>query len=431
MSRLYQPLFELRILHEYYLTDSNGDTIFDQPTPDAQQLFLLNKLKQNRPSVNDDLQYNFPPAQLSQLAGCQLKLVPRYSGFSVMMAVTETTLPSGDTAYRPLVPLPEDLLINIQLTQKNNSLETITNTRINKVMPALFYFTNQESAVPKLFPFLTTQPPAAGSKDTYEQGELTLAGGNTWQAFFVDSAGTDQWQTLNAGNFVTENDRTLLPSIFTYSFFNAGNVSAANFELKDDGGSTLWTMQKPLPSSKEKVLIDLRSVAGVQPFKQYTLKVSGDNGFSATHNIIFADNKLIEQDTWGLISLKPSLSNNDFTLIDNQGLLRTRRLTAGGITPPPIFEIRFKSRFTFWRYRNNKQLKIKKNPILDPYLQYDSGKGILTSLSMRNSSYVQTEFKTLSGSKYIANPGSYEAIQIENGRIYTDIIVPRSDLFDV
>lgn len=431
MSRLYQPLFELRILHEYYLTDSNGDTIFDQPTPDAQQQFLLNKLKENRPSVNDDLQYSFPSSQQSQLAGCQLKLIPRYTGFSVMMAVSEAPLPSGDTAYRPLVPLPDDLLINILLTQKNHAIETITNSRISKAMPSIYYFTNQDSAVPKQFPFLTTQPPAAGAQDSYEQGELTLDGGNTWQAFFVDHAGSEQWQPLNAGNFVTENDRNLLPAIFSYSFFNAANISAANFELKDAGGATVWTMQRPITSSREKVLIDLRSVPGLQPLAPYSLKVSGDNGFSATYNITLADNNILEQDTWALISLRPSLSNNDFTLIDNQGLLRTRKLNAGGITPPPVFEIRFKSRFTFWRYRNNKQLKIKKNPLLDPYLHYDTGKGILTSLNMRNSSYVQTEFKTISGSKYIPNPVSYEDIQIENGRIYTDIIVPRSDLFDV
>ena len=431
MSRLYQPLVELRILHEYYLTDSNGDTIFDQPTADAQQQFLLNKLKENRPSINDDLHYIFPSSQQSILAGCQLRLIPRYSGFTVMIAVTESVLPSGDTAYSPVIPLPGDLLINILLNRKSSGLDAITNSRINKAMPSVYYFTNQDIPVAKQFPFLTTQAPASGLQDAYEQGELTLGGSNIWQAFFVDGTGNPQWQTLNAGNFVTENDRNLLPSIFNYSFLNAGHITTANFELKDGGGTTLWTLQRPISSSREKVLIDLRSVAGLQPFTSYTLKASGDNGFSATHHISFADSNMLEQDTWGLISLKPSLSNNDYTLIDNQGLLRTRRLASGDTVPPPVFEIRLKSRFTFWRYRNNKQLKIKKNPVLDPYLSYDTGKGILTSINMRNASYVQTEFKTVSGSKYIPNPVSYDNIQIENGRIYTDIIVPRSDLFDV
>ena len=41
MSVIYKILFEVKLLHEYYLTRIKGDNIFDGADADARNVFLL------------------------------------------------------------------------------------------------------------------------------------------------------------------------------------------------------------------------------------------------------------------------------------------------------------------------------------------------------------------------------------------------------
>jgi hypothetical protein len=271
----------------------------------------------------------------------------------------------------------------------------------------------------------------------YEQGELAFdSADNTLKAFFFEKNGTPNWMPVPASGFVNGNDFSLLSVNPSYYFSNADSVTAVTFVLKDSNGNTISTINRTSAVPFNKVSLDYASVVPVLLGDEgatlplpFTLEVNGTNGFHKNHSILFSTEDLLENDTWGVIHLQPRVTDPQFNLFDNGGLLITRRNPDGTVVPPPIFEIRIKSRLSFWRYFNNKNLKIKDNAALHPFLDYDAARGIMEMKKMLNASYTPIEFTNLGSTQYLPNPEQDNPLNSELKRIYSDIRVPESDLF--
>ncbi len=52
---IYKPLFEVQLLHEYYLTDSNETTVFQDTA--KKELFLENMFDIDAPSISSSISY--------------------------------------------------------------------------------------------------------------------------------------------------------------------------------------------------------------------------------------------------------------------------------------------------------------------------------------------------------------------------------------
>src|ERR1044072_9399738 len=135
MAVNYKILCEVRLLHEYYLTDHSGTTIFDRASETERLQYLLEKFRDGQPSVNRDLACELPYASTA-MAGLKLRIMDAYCGFKLYTAVSPETLPGGVRAYRPAQPIPPDLPILIQLRKKGSTLDTISNTSIQQSLPA-------------------------------------------------------------------------------------------------------------------------------------------------------------------------------------------------------------------------------------------------------------------------------------------------------
>jgi hypothetical protein len=366
-----------------------------------------------------------------------LRVIQAYSGFKLFTSVKERMLAGGVKAYQPALDIADELSIFILLKRRNSFLDTFSNSSINRSLHARYYFTNRNLGNPQLSPVLSRFLPLRDDTITYEQGELVEdPGDNLTKAFFFEKDGTFNWLPVPANGYVNSNDFSLVPANLVYNFSIAAAVTDATFILKDNNGTTVSTINRTSTTPFTKVSLEYASLLPVllgvegailpQPF---TLEVTGTNGFRKLHSLIFTSAALLESDTWGVIHLQPRVTDPLFNLFDNDGLLITRKNPDGTIVPAPVFEIRIKSRFSFWRYLNNKSQKIKDNVSLHPFLEYDAIRGIMESKKMLNASYTPIEFTNLGTTQYLPNPDPDSPLSTEFSRIYADIRVPESDLF--
>src|SRR5678810_911066 len=113
MAINYKTLFEVKLLHEFYLTKKDGTTVFSVSDQPNRLKFLLDEYTVGRESINADISFEFPARTTQVYDAHQLKLLPTYSGFRVLARVDVIRLSDNSIVYRPVVPIEEDLSINI------------------------------------------------------------------------------------------------------------------------------------------------------------------------------------------------------------------------------------------------------------------------------------------------------------------------------
>ena len=60
MDLLYKTLFEIKLMHEYFLTKEDGTNLFSEPDP-QKRLDLLDQLyAMERPAMDTDIGFDFP-----------------------------------------------------------------------------------------------------------------------------------------------------------------------------------------------------------------------------------------------------------------------------------------------------------------------------------------------------------------------------------
>src|SRR4051812_29217395 len=99
-SFVYRTLFEVNLLHEYFLTRTDGSVIFDK-NPTQRKQFLEEEFTANRSSVNDVLSFEFPESMKSVNESSFLRIIPTYSGCKVAVKVISFKQPGGETFYQP------------------------------------------------------------------------------------------------------------------------------------------------------------------------------------------------------------------------------------------------------------------------------------------------------------------------------------------
>jgi hypothetical protein len=359
----------------------------------------------------------------------------------VVTRVLKQVLTDGSHIYKPVVPLADNFPILVQLQKKASALDTLSNSSSQRSLPASYYFTNRNPGAPQTYPLLSRTVPLRDDTQQYEQGELVRdSADQTIKAFFFGQDGSRSWMPVNTtiplsdAGYVNRTDHSLIPTRFIYTFGAEANVHDVTFVLKNNANATVTSIHQVSDTALGKASLDFTSFVPLvlntgnsDVPDYYTLEITGDNGFRKTHSIMFCDPALLQSDTWGLVHLQPRVADPRFNLLDNDGLLISRQNPDGLVIPPPVFELRIKSRFAFWRFVNNSNKKIIHNPVLDPLLFYDTGRGMYETKTMVNASYVPREF----GSQYLPNPEKDSALRSEMKRIFVDIRVPKSKMFDI
>lgn len=438
MSLLYKTLFEVKLTHEFYVTNSDGNTIFTLPTQ-AERIDFLDKLHgEDRDTVNEDLDFIFPESMEKEYSRYNLKLLTAYSGFRVVIRVSQQKMPDGSLQFKAFTPLPDNLLINVLFSKKGNSIDRFTNTRMATALPAMYFFSNDEILTPLSFPYLTSAVSSTRLGYTYEQGELASFGPSDIRSYYRDST-SDQWDSFSGEGFANENDRLLLPLKFYYSFPEDATVANATFTLKNKPGNIVRSLAVTGSTTLNKALLDfsdlkdkltMSSAATVNDLI-YTLEVAADSGYSAAHNILFQAD-FYDKDVWGMAAVSIKTGDTDFDLVDADGFLIIRKNAAGVLTEAPIFEIPIKSRSAYWRYKNNKGEKIVLHGDLIDFLDKD-GERILISKKPQPvaQSFLLLRNVDNTAAKYVPNPINYSIERDSSERLCFNVVVPKSDHFPV
>jgi hypothetical protein len=440
MPVIYKTLFEVKLMHEYYLTREDGSVIFEKPDQPGRLAFLEEEFEADKPAVNDDISFEFPESLKQQYDGLCLKLLPSWSGCRVVVRVTPKTLADQSVVYTPLVSIPDDLNIYILLLRKNGNIDSCTNARVSRSCPSLYFFSNLEGSSPRSFPFLTNKIAAEDSSVIYEQGELSISAANKIQSFYRQAGinvPQDIWTDVAGDGFANESDRLLLPEKFDYSFGDTTNITQAGFKLKDNAGNELVSLVKSNAAGiGGKTGIDFSGKASLLPLAKpfdlkdfiYTLEVSGDNGYTGKHAVIFS-NELAAADPWAVVNIRTAVTNTAFNLFANDGFIIRRMDSLGAWTPAPVFEIPVKSRLAYWRFISNRGNELNVAAALNDYVDKE-GKVLVT----KKPRVVARHWFLLSkeappGTVYVPNP-EFPGLKLESDRrLFFDIRVPQSELF--
>ena len=451
MRILYKILFEVKLLHEYYLTNPPGDSIFSQATQDGRMQFLLDRYTEDVASINEDLSFLLMPKQQALFRSHHLHLLNSYSGFQVAVEVSTSQLPDGTTVYTPLIPLPDDLNLLIGISETRPFMDQITNGRLSTAVQAARYFSNERVLGAKAFPCLSTplQPVTAGY--SYEQGELASFGANDIRAYYYYTVGNppvkDQWLPVPGDGYSGEQDRLVVSPRFYYRFGSADTVTNAVFELTDGNGQLVDSKNASNAMPLNMVLLDYSALLKPRPELNlppvlktlpdhkvndgilYSLTVTGDNGYSRTVPLIFY---LSDAGYWGWIQIQRTVSDPGFNLLDGDGLLVTRIQPDGTVTPHRIFEIRFMSRFTYWRWRNDEG-KVLQAPgaTLAPMVDVINGEWV--SKTPRFITYRPTYFLNPNDNTYyfLPNPESDTLAEVRQQQFFSNIPVAQSINFPI
>lgn len=435
MSLIYKTLFEVKLMHQFYLTDKEGKSVFALADQKDRLQFLLQQYSKDEDSINQDVLFEFPKQLLSQYESYNLKLLSTYSGFKVAVRVNQKNLPDKSVVYLPLIPLPDDLSIYISVIKKNDMIDSYTNSSLMRSFSSIFFFSNNNIQGAKSFPFLTNNINAFNSINSYGQGELTSFGVNDIREYYKNELG-DQWSPVTGSAFANENDRLLLPVKFQYLFNGNADINNANFILKDGNGNTIKEISISNTNSITKALLDFSDKADIisvsetsAPDKIFSLEVSGNN-YSANYKVIFSDN-LYNRENWGTIHITVKPANPSFNLSADDGFLIKRKSPLGVFTDAPVFEIPVTSSFTYWRYINNRGKEIKLIPDYIDYLFKEDK--VLLSIKPRAVSkyYFLLQKEGSSDTTYVPNPNNYELKKDSKDRLCFDIRIPESQLFPI
>jgi hypothetical protein len=446
---IYKRLFEVQLLHEYYLTKTDETTVFDDLN--NKDVFLTENFDNGIASVSDDLLYLLPQAIQDVFSDFYLRLVPSYAGFSVMTKVTENVLSDGTIAYNPLVQLPATANLLVQLSLKNNLLVTVTNKRIDKNIPAVYYFTNEDIPSAKTFPVLSAGIPVFDSSYAYEQGELYTDSSGKLCLFYMNGS-TKDFLPVTGDGYANTSDELLVPLQFNYRFNGTDNVTKANFELIDHTGKTVRSYEfvSELPLKKQLInfsnnqnpaivdppddAIASLPLSGISAETVYSLSVIINDTATTVHKLIFFDGDDILPGCWAIVNIKPQATNASYNLYDASGLIHYRKKPDGTVaTPAPVFEVRLKSRATFWRYINDRNGVLKDD--ISPFFLERDGSRNLASLVPRSASALARMYTlkdntgNITQQQFLPNPETDGQIIMEGQKIYTDIPVAQSSLF--
>ncbi len=410
----YRRLFELQILHEFFLAEGPDDLFFSLSLQDRQAR-LEKKLLFNQYPLNNHLEL-LPTAECSaQLQKHKMKFVPTKLGGFVGIQVE-----SGNNSLRPFITPSSTLSLDFVVRIKDPKIWTISQARFDMSSPAIYYLSNRNPNSNKAFPSLAESTDAFQAGYAYEMGELAMINNRVHTAKKdTNSNAAGDWIAVDVAGYVTEHDRFLLPKKFAYQFQDFVGINTATVKL-EQGGVVIKEISFPqitrpeLPlgldfSTKPDPADNTRSLS--IPNGVYDLAIDTNLGTLPLQKIHL-------HDTW---SSGRNLGAIEFFLDAGDP---NYALLAGGMVrdPHPVFELRLKNRLTHLRYTQKKPYTATEKTKVANYLDEITPE-VLATKTPRSLITGATIFQAPSIQTIILPAPSLDFISKEFGAIYADIFV--------
>jgi len=421
-------------MHEYYLTEGKGETVFDSPTQQLRLDFLLKQFLKAVPDIGNDILFVFPKQVESIYKGYHLRVIRTYSGFKLFVGCRKIILSDGSAAFEPIISLPDDLEIIITLQQRT-SLDRFSQRSLLKPFRGGWYFSNDTVTANRTFPFLSAPVAARDNSIVYDQGDIADTGGGAISVFLNNGA-IDPWKPISGSGYSSSEDQLLVPYQFTYRFTQADQMLDALFILKDSNGIEVKRKVQSATAPFTAVFLNftpdinsfLRTTPEfrVTPESIYTLEVSGTNGYLKVFRLLFSETLFRSGQNIGLVNIQPRVANVDYHLIHPDGHLP---LTDGVGNPViPVYEIWMKSKTVFLKYRHNGQKKLKLSTETTGLL--NDVDGVLISENPVSLSFQPVSYQKQDASfQLIPNPTAENSAQVDNNKLLVQLMVPDSKIF--
>ncbi|SEW51420.1 hypothetical protein [Chitinophaga arvensicola] len=440
MSVIYKILFEVQLLHEYYLQDSKGISLFEQATDQQRTDFLMEKLRLGQyPLLQRDWEVQPLPATAVQMKNYHMRLLPTATGFKVAVEVKKE-LQGTTWAYTPFVPIPATVAFQFAIVPRNAASNAFTSMRMRRSLPAIYYFSNDNTTNTKVFPALSVPVAANDNTRSYEQGELSKVGANVAEYLNkpnVAANDSSQWRAIKGNGFAHEGDRLLLPFSFVYNFPATATVKQGTALLESLDGS----VSLPYSFSSDTVLSQVRlDFSAPLPDRSlpadgwYNLKVNGDNNFAAQQLVYVSRREMYNASYIGVADFRVDTAGGAFAMLDADGTLKTKLPQNGIRIPHTIYELRFRSRNSYWRYSPQYGQTLVFSSHADTLLTAADANGARTTtdpwpFSYNNRLFPVTENNITNYEQLLPNPRGLSLSSDADQRLYADVVVLLSKIF--
>ncbi|MFK7924455.1 MAG: hypothetical protein AB8H47_21030, partial [Bacteroidia bacterium] len=369
----------------------------DQAAFDA---LIAEKIKRQKYNIHNELLIEPSLSTKALLAQQNLEILSTPLGFFLAIQVSERAGDAGLMQYSPYLPLQgtEDLIFSMR-PQRLSNFKSFTQQRLDRRLPAIYYFSNlsendllppADKTAPSLsLPVMAEDDlPAAGVL----MGELALRNGKTQEAIVNKPLNDTDWQDIDGGGLVHERDRRLLPEVFFYRFFASDQVNQIKHVLTNKTGDIISESYTSQAKGFSQVRLDLRprteegEILMLNP-GHYVLEITTwqDNTEQWTSKReVIINNDWYDARAWGILHLQPSSGNDSFDLLRPDNLLVTEKVNGKTSTPHPKFELRLRSRLSWWRYQKPSGFTNKEINKTDKFLEVvpsENGEEILTLVS--------------------------------------------------
>ncbi len=362
----YKILFEVKFLHDYYLygLEPGGDgsaKSFFAMSEQNQSVRLAEQLKSGQYDIRRDLDAIIGVSDEKLINNLRMKFVKTATGFFVGMQVKRITSLNGEIRFQPVITPDEDTHITIGLSSVNPFFGSISNLRLEQNTDNIYFFSNENPHHP-----LSLASPISQivPGQQYRMGDLAVVAGNVKQAIADNTGHAHLWRAIEGNGFINQGDFI------------------------------------PLSSQKE----------WYDPWRT-TVRLRSQHPTGVIRIALVNKNK-----QFSLIDENRLLTNKFSSTIEN-GVHLNRRAAVH-----PVFELRYLSRSTYWRYR-------KKNGFSEDERSYLMNTA--SSILMSESDYFITKnpqpiIRDRSSKLWFgvsirlpnAQPG---AIRAEGGKVFSDI----------
>lgn len=320
----YRRLAAVNILHSFYL-DEEDKVYYGLPQAEQEER-LAGLMMDNRYRLIDDLVIT-PTAATEKILKGQ-KIVFRQTPLGVILGIA-----TGND-LQPSIPVSPQLRLQFVIRLKQASLVSRSNLRLNPVTPACYYFTNDNIVTGQVFPSLSAPVQNVADGRIYEMGETAVVNGTVSRAISRTSSAAAGWAAMDDFHCISEYDRILLPRKFMYKF-EPSDIVNASFSLQKDGNEVM-SLPFEKPAAMKEVMLDFSAV----PNDLYRLVVTGTNNYNRNYTV-YLQQELYQPDAWGVLDLVMNTTEAAYRLTDINGSL---------VPAAPVFELRFASRATYWKY---------------------------------------------------------------------------------
>ena len=263
---LFKRLFEVQILHDYYLTNADGVSFFDQNQADKNEL-ISKKLTNRIYDVKDLFEIGPDAATQSKLSRNKLVWAQTTLGFIVGTEVSIENK-AEEILYKPRFEFEKDLNFTFSLKTRASFLKSVSNIGLRPPMPFIYYFSNKdkeefnENTVPAYTSLPISNKVSAHQKlKNYEMGALADFSGTIKEALqYTTGNNPSHWETIEDKRFVNEADQILLPHKFKYTIARSQNVTEIALVLLDKGDNEVKTIVKTATKPIENIAVDLSKV---------------------------------------------------------------------------------------------------------------------------------------------------------------------------